>query len=104
MQNDSTSRIGDEMKRVEAVRWRFRICNYLFRTSFVWIVVGVAGMMAAPSENQTFFFTIGVVGFGIFTTAFALTLAIYRCPACDHFISRFRRRKDQCGFCQTRIW
>ncbi|HEY6466909.1 MAG TPA: hypothetical protein VIY69_13000, partial [Candidatus Acidoferrales bacterium] len=35
-----------------------------------------------------------VIAAGIFSTAFAFTLAIYRCPICDKYLSRFRPRKE----------
>jgi rubrerythrin len=43
------------------------------------------------------------VGFGIFSAAFALTLAIYRCPVCDRYLSRFRPRKELCPNCGANI-
>jgi hypothetical protein len=46
---------------------------------------------------------VGITGAGIFSAAFALTLAIYRCPVCDRFLSRFRPRKDQCGHCGAKV-
>jgi hypothetical protein len=43
------------------------------------------------------------VGAGIFSAAFVITLAIYRCPACDRYISRFRPDKTKCAHCGVRI-
>lgn len=88
---------------VKAVRWRYRICNYLFTLGAVWMAIGAILGAIAATGLKVLFFTIEMVGFGIFSSAFAMSLAIYRCPACDHFLSRFRPRKDLCGHCGARV-
>ncbi len=89
---------------IAMVRSRYRICNYLFRLGIGWFMVGVT-LDALPHQlgltwNASM---VELVGGGIFTAAAALTFAIYRCPVCDHFLNRFRPRKDQCGNCGAKI-
>ncbi len=84
---------------VEAVRKRYRMCNYLFTLGAIWIVVG-AVISSFAREVGTI---VGLVGLGIFTVAFAVTLAIYRCPACDRYLSRFRPDKEKCAHCGVRV-
>jgi hypothetical protein len=43
------------------------------------------------------------VGAGIFSAAVGLTLAIYRCPVCDRYLSRFRSRKELCPHCGAKV-
>jgi hypothetical protein len=46
--------------------------------------------------NQRFakmWFPILTVGLGLFTAAFAMTLAIYRCPVCDKYLNKYRPDK-----------
>ena len=91
-----------EHEVIAAVRWRFRICNYLFRLGILWVLVGYAGLIF-KTEVEALFMTVLITGFGIFLSAFALTLAIYRCPVCDRYISRFRPSKQHCGKCGAKI-
>jgi hypothetical protein len=87
---------------IKAVRWRYRICNYLFRLGIIWFVIGAAlEMLHYKTEWPPI--TVQMVGAGIFTSAAALTLAIYRCPVCDHFLSRFRPKKEQCQHCGAKV-
>ncbi len=90
---------------IRKVQMRFRICAYLFRASFAWLVVGFLGMALLEENNQdgSPFTVVIAIGFALFTAAFAVTLAIYRCPVCDTYISRFRKQKDLCGACGARI-
>jgi hypothetical protein len=96
------------LRVIETVRWRFRICRYLFNLGALWIGLGYAllGIVAfgqGPHELQTLSIIVVVSGFAIFSIAFTLTLAIYRCPVCDKFIRRFRPNKEFCGSCGVRI-
>jgi hypothetical protein len=44
-----------------------------------------------------------LIGLGIFMSGFAITLAIYRCPVCDHYLSKFRPDKTKCAHCGARV-
>jgi hypothetical protein len=93
-----------ESEVIAEVHWRFRICNYLFTLAIAWIVVGYLGPSILKMPDQFWVFTvISVTGFGIFSAACALTLAIYRCPICDSFIHRLRRSKEHCSTCGAKI-
>ena len=88
---------------IRSVQLRFRACNYLFRLGAIFLLVGVAFEILRWSSSEWIPFSIELTGAGIFFSAFVLTLAIYRCPVCDHYLSRFRPRKDQCPHCETKI-
>lgn len=89
---------------IGTVRRRYRICNYLFRLGLGWLGIGVAarslqvdlGSWGFPND------ALEPIGFAIITAALALTFAIYRCPACDRYLSRFRRDKKHCANCGVR--
>jgi hypothetical protein len=85
---------------------RFRICNYLFNTGALWCLAGYGGVIltrGAGKDIELICGAIALVGAGIFTCAFALTLAIYRCPACDKYLSRFRPDKTKCPGCGVQV-
>src|SRR5208283_4311903 len=85
-----------EEEIINAVRWRYRICHYLFRLGAIWILTGaVAGLFATRYQ----WWVVELIGLGIFMSAFALTLAIYRCPVCDHHLSKFWPYKERCAHC-----
>jgi hypothetical protein len=84
---------------IRAVKMRFRICNYLFNTGAIWIGIGVILLVNGDNES----FMIEMIGIGIFSIAFALTLAIYRCPVCDKYLSRFRPDKFRCPQCNAQV-
>jgi ssDNA-binding Zn-finger/Zn-ribbon topoisomerase 1 len=90
---------------IKEVRWRFRICNYLFNTGAAWMGAGYAIAFFTKFEPRLaqLWLTVVLVGFGIFSAAFALTLAIYRCPVCDKYLSRFRPDKRKCPQCGTQV-
>jgi hypothetical protein len=93
---------------LKAVRLRYRICNYLIRLGMLSLTGSAVGesisssMHAAPSTVQFFMMT-EVVGGGIFLSAIAVTLAIYRCPICDKYLSKFRPRKEYCPSCGVQV-
>jgi hypothetical protein len=101
----SQSRItGEDV--IQEVRMRFRICNYLFNTGALWCLAGYGGVIltrGAGKDIELICGAIALVGAGIFTCAFALTLAIYRCPACDKYLSRFRPDKTKCPGCGVQV-
>lgn len=92
---------------IKAVRLRYRICNYLFTLGATWYAIGAILRLILRSANaldaRHASVVAEVVGAGIFSAAVAVSLAIYRCPVCDHFLSRFRPRKDQCGHCGAKV-
>src|SRR6478609_7160081 len=94
-----------EEEVIKAVKLRYRICNYLFRFGFAWIIAGIVMSWLPPSLRllEESAGTIELVGLGMFSSAFALTLAIYRCPICDRFLSRFRPQKDRCAHCGAMV-
>ena len=98
-----------EREALQAVRWRYRICNYLFRLGFTWLGLATVGYLLAGTLHldETVLSELSegeIVGLGIVSAAFALTLAIYRCPICDRYLSRFRPRKEFCPSCGAKIW
>jgi hypothetical protein len=89
---------------IKAVRWRYRTCNYLFGLGAIWIAVGLAaGVLAGYFNADWPGYTVELIGFGIFTAAFALTLAIYHCPVCDRYLSKFRPDKERCAHCGAKV-
>jgi hypothetical protein len=89
---------------IKAVRWRYRICNYLFVLGAIWIAGGaVAGVLGGYLNWGWPGYAVELTGFGIFTAAFALTRAIYRCPVCDRYLSKFRPDKERCAHCGAKV-
>jgi len=92
---------------IRSVKTRFRACNYLFNTGAIWLGVGaILNLLSAISNDRSYFefaFVIMMIGTAIFTAAFALTLAIYRCPVCDTYLSRFRKDKLRCPSCNAQV-
>jgi hypothetical protein len=91
---------------LKEVRWRYRICNYLFTLGAMWWAAGYGGGLFARKPGADIgliWMMIALVGFGIFSAAFAMTLAIYRCPVCDKYLSRFRPDKTRCAGCGARV-
>jgi hypothetical protein len=96
---------ADESAIIKEVRWRYRICNYLFSTGALWLFAGnVIGVFTRKPGEQVgdVWNAVTFVGAGIFSAAIALTLAIYRCPVCDKYLSRFRPDKTKCPGCGAR--
>ncbi|HVR11642.1 MAG TPA: hypothetical protein VMW75_26600 [Thermoanaerobaculia bacterium] len=93
----------------QEMRWRFRACSYLFNLGGIWFFVGTMLNLllrflpsrAVHEESFIFAFVITFIGFGIFSAAFALSRAIYRCPVCDKPLARIDRYN--CGRCGTKI-
>jgi ssDNA-binding Zn-finger/Zn-ribbon topoisomerase 1 len=97
---------SDEIIRL--VKERFRICKYLFRLGAIWIAAGavlICGFAFSAREDEfgEAALNVELIGFAIFAAAFALTLAIYRCPVCDKYLSRFRADKFRCPRCGAQI-
>jgi len=108
MVTEATGHTLSEEEVFRAVRWRFRICNYLFTLGAIWMVVGIIGLLFEgelhwDAGSGDIPFVTELIGLGIFATAFALTLPIYRCPVCDKYLSRFRPRKEYCPSCGTQV-
>ncbi len=88
---------------IRTVKVRYRVCNYLFRLGIIGFVVGaVLGNLSLPMDKWIPD-GIAIAGAAVFLSAFAVTLALYRCPVCDRYLSRFRPRKDQCPQCGAKI-
>ena len=94
-----------EEEVLKAVRWRYRICNYLFRLGIIWLLFGVVqGFLPnVPNWMDWLPDSTLLIALAIFTTAVAMTLAIYRCPLCDHYLSKFRPDKQRCAHCGARV-
>jgi ssDNA-binding Zn-finger/Zn-ribbon topoisomerase 1 len=90
---------------IRETRWRFRICRYFFNLGALWMMVGFLGFaLARPVlQLQQEALVVFLIGFGIFTAAFTLTLAIYRCPRCDRYLSRFRPDRKKCPHCGATV-
>jgi len=95
---------------IRSVKMRFRICNYLFNTGACWMAAsGVLGILIileghhAEPDALSLLLTLIMIGTAIYTLAFALTLAIYRCPVCDKYLSRFRPDKLHCSNCSAKV-
>jgi hypothetical protein len=101
--NSSLTSLTKEM------RWRFRACSYLFGVGAVWIFCGtlvnvlfhLLADRRTQEESLPIWFTLSMVGFGITSAGFALSLAIWRCPVCDRFLRRTDRYS--CGKCGATI-
>jgi hypothetical protein len=102
MQTQTSMENADVLKEV---RSRYRICNYLFTTGAVWMGAGYAiAFLTKPGKGlNELWFVVVLIGAGIFSAAFALTLAIYRCPVCDQYLSRFRPDKRKCPRCGVQV-
>jgi hypothetical protein len=108
MAPEATGRTLSDEEVLRAVRWRFRICNYLFKLGAAWIVLGIIGLLFVDAfhtdaTSSDIPFVVELIGFGIFSAAFVLTLAVYRCPVCDKYLSRFRPQKEYCPSCGAQV-
>ena len=89
---------------IRIVKVRFRICNHLFNIGGIWMGLGVIlGLIFNNRFDFVIAFQIKIIGFAIFMVAFAMTLAIYRCPVCDTYLSRFRPDKLHCPCCDAKV-
>ena len=93
---------------IRIVKWRFRVCNFLFNIGAIWICAGGILILTLvlshqPDQFSALAIIVLLIGFAIFSAAFALTLAIYRCPVCDKYLSRFRPDKRRCPGCDAQI-
>ncbi len=92
--------IMTESEVIQEVRRRYRICNRLFTVGgLIWI----PALGAYELTGRKLWLVIMFIGYGIFFFAFALTLAIYRCPVCNKYLSRFRPDKTKCPGCGARV-
>jgi hypothetical protein len=108
MANNAPGGALNDTEIINAVRWRFRICRYLFRAGGAWLLLGIAGAFLAESAQLDwswlcYAIAAQIVGVGIYSAALAMTLAIYRCPVCDKYLSRFRPRKAFCPSCGAKV-
>jgi hypothetical protein len=94
-----------EEEVLKAVRWRYRICNYLFRLGAIWMFVGAMVSVFATHYEGWHWpgNTVELIGLGILMSGFAMTLAMYRCPVCDHYLSKYRPDKHKCAHCGARV-
>ncbi len=81
MAPEATGRTLSDEEVFRAVRWRFRICNYLFTLGAAWMVIGIVGHLFEGALHTDLAFddipfVMELIGLGIFSAAFVLTLAI----------------------------
>ena len=90
---------------IKAVGLRYRIGKCLISSAICWSAGGQILRHFAPDSLRDSPYCIGILvtGWAMYVIAFAVTFAIYRCPVCDHFLKRFRPRKDQCGHCGAKV-
>lgn len=82
------------------VRRRYLICNRLFTVgSLIWLI----GMVAHLRTNQGIWLILAYCGLAVFVAAAGLTVAIYRCPVCNKYLSRFRPDKRLCPRCGAQV-
>jgi len=82
------------------VRRRYRICNRLFTTgACIWAL----GLVANALTQRALWLGVAYVGASIFVAGAGLTVAIYRCPVCNKFLSRFRPDKRKCPNCAAQV-
>jgi hypothetical protein len=93
---------SSESEIIRVVRWRHRIYRYQQITGAIWTLVGCVGYIFAMSHDRLrfSFLCVLLVGVAINTTAYAVALAVYRCPACDR---RLSVSKDRCPGCGVRV-
>jgi hypothetical protein len=92
-----TYEVMSESEVLKTVAWRLRICSYLFGLGWLWILAAFIWL-----DLRVGTILLGV-GFGIFSSSVALTLAIYRCPVCDRYWSAFRPDSDKCPRCGATV-
>jgi hypothetical protein len=90
---------------LKAVRWRYRICNYLFRLGIIWMLFGIiqSFLPNVPKWMEWPADTVLLIALAIFTTGAAMTFAIYRCPVCDRYLNKFRPDEQKCSHCGARV-
>jgi hypothetical protein len=96
---------------IRLVKERFRICNYLFRVGGCWIfgifaievVPKLTGCSPGRDNLSDWILVLMMIGAAIFTCAMALTFALYRCPVCDKYLSRYRSDKFHCAGCGVQV-
>ncbi len=103
VEGSQVTRIDMEPEEIiRIVVWRSRICGYMFVVAAIWIVVAAAVYFVCLGfDHQNFrlrmiSFVLQTVGYGIFSLAFCVQLAIYRCPCCDKFLNRLGPDKLSC--------
>jgi hypothetical protein len=97
--------VTDGAAVIQEVHWRYRICNYLFTLGAAWMCAGYAIAFFTKSGRglNELWFVVVLVGAGIFSAAVALTFAIYRCPVCDKYLSKYRPDKKKCPQCGAQV-
>jgi hypothetical protein len=94
---------------IRIVIWRSRICRYIFVVSAVWMIVAAAlyfvwlGFDYQNTHLHSASFVLQMVAYAIFSVAFAVQLAIYRCPVCDKFLNRLSADNLHCTRCNAQV-
>jgi hypothetical protein len=93
---------------IRSVKMRFRICNYLFYTGDCWSLVCVVLGISHSVFHHDFLdasslFTLLAVTLAIFSIAYSVKLALYRCPMCDKHLGRLDSFKLHCPNCDAKV-
>jgi hypothetical protein len=103
-------RVLEPSEIIRSVKQRYRVCNYLFKTGACWILIGGFGTLLyarihgqSDSLDASSVMTVFIIGAAFYTAGLAMTLAIYRCPVCDKYLSRFRPDKLRCPGCNAKV-
>lgn len=103
-----------EPSPVETVRcaeFRRRICVSLFKTAWIWFLVGWLSFVCMFIPNTrgparilaNVFAWTNLIGIAVFSVALAASFAINRCPACDAYLGWFRKDKFHCPNCDAQV-
>jgi hypothetical protein len=85
-----TRRDLDPNEIIHLVNERNRVCRYLFVVAAIWVCGGGLlyflwlGFEDQNTHIRLVSFVLQMVGYGTFSIAFAVQLALYRCPICDN--------------------
>ena len=111
MINPTESSTYRDLAPAEVIRQvyeRFRVCRYLAVAAALRIGAGAIlylfwiGFDHANSHLRLASFVLQMIGYSAFSIAFAVQLAIYRCPICDAYLGRMKD-KLHCPRCNAQV-
>jgi hypothetical protein len=95
---------------IRSMKQRDRICLYMEYTGSIWclllvIVVTLDALFHLKSNpiNVSIEWTVAIISIAIGMVAFAMRLAIYRCPLCDQYLGRLGNDKLHCPNCNAKV-
>jgi hypothetical protein len=104
-----TRRDLDPNEIIRLVKERYRVCRYMFVVAAIWVCGGALlyflwlGFGYQNTHIRLVSFVLQMVGYGTFSIAFAMQLALYRCPICDSFLARRLKDKIRCPRCNAQV-